>query len=337
VFEGVRLHKPDLKLKPLSVVLDNHNVGKNVNFPEIIPDLDVLKGYIMDKPPKLEPKKKVSLDFNGFGFDCSAVKKGESHTECFNQFSNFSNKKLNNVKASKAMVKQPLAPQRKAQNVKASKAKVKQPLAPQRKAQPDNLVISNTSFGSSPKNVPPVASLYLKKWVKAWETQDVDKYLSFYSKNFKGKNNTHEAWKASRERALVGKNKGISINLHSVQAQKTKNLIEINFIQNYSSSKHSDTGLKELVLEKNNDDWKIVKETWVQGKKITKKSLSIKPTKFINGELSGWLKAWAKQDVNSYLSFYSDQFKNSKHDLAKWQASRKIALSYWFLGILCGV
>ena len=50
--------------------------------------------------------------------------------------------------------------------------------------------------------------------------------------------------------------------------QKTKNLIEINFIQDYSSNKHSDTGVKELVLEKNKDDWKIVKETWVQGKKI---------------------------------------------------------------------
>ena len=304
VYEEVRLHQPDLKLKPLSVVLDEHNIGKVVNIPDVkFPDLNF---FPKKKQTQLAPKSKASFNLNGFGFDCSKVKNEGNNTECFNQFSNFSNKKLNNVKV--------------------SKAKVKQPLAPQRKAQSDNLVVSNTSFGSSPKNVPSVASLYLKKWVKAWETQDVDKYLSFYSKNFKGKNNTHEAWKASRERALVGKNKGISINLHSVQAQKTKNLIEINFIQNYSSSKHSDTGLKELVLEKNNDDWKIVKETWVQGKKITKKSLSIKPTKFINGALSGWLKAWAKQDISSYLSFYSDQFKDSKYGLAKWQASRKIAL-----------
>ena len=103
-------------------------------------------------------------------------------------------------------------------------------------------------------------------------------------------------------------------------------MIEINFIQDYSSNKHSDTGVKELTLEKNKDDWKIVKETWVQGKKITNRNSSIKPTKFINGELSGWLKAWAKQDINSYLSFYSDQFKDSKQDLVKWQASRKRAL-----------
>ena len=38
------------------------------------------------------------------------------------------------------------------------------------------------------KNVPSIASLHLKKWVKAWETQDVDKYFSLYSENFKGKN-----------------------------------------------------------------------------------------------------------------------------------------------------
>ncbi|MGY8765454.1 MAG: L,D-transpeptidase Cds6 family protein, partial [Nitrospinaceae bacterium] len=153
--------------------------------------------------------------------------------------------------------------------------------------------------------------------------QDIDKYLSLYSNNFKGNENNHKDWKLSRESAFTGKNKHISINLRSIQTQANKNVIEINFIQDYRSNNHSDTGVKELILLKNKDDWKIVKETWVQGKKINS---NIKPTKFINGELSGWLKAWAKQDVNSYLSFYSDQFKDTKHDLAKWQSSRKIAL-----------
>ena len=243
---------------------------------------------------------------NGFGFDCSKVNKGENNTECFNQFANSSYKKINKVKT--------------------SKAKHKKSLASQRKAQSDSLAISNVSIAKSSKtSVPPITSLFINKWVKAWETQDLDNYLSFYSKNFKGKENTHEAWKVSRENALVGKNKHISISLHSIQTKNNKNLIEINFIQDYSSNKHSDTGVKELTLEKNKNDWKIVKETWVQGKKITKNS-NIKPTKFINGDLSGWLKAWAKQDVNTYLSFYSDQFKDSKHDLAKWQDSRKRAL-----------
>jgi ketosteroid isomerase-like protein len=188
------------------------------------------------------------------------------------------------------------------------------------------LAISNVSIANSSKtSVPPIASLFINNWVKAWKTQNIDKYLSFYSKNFKGDKNNHKDWKASRKNALVGKNKHISINLHSIQSQKNKNFIELTFIQDYSSNKHSDTGVKVLVLEKNKNDWKIVKETWVQGKKITKNS-SIKPTKFINGELSEWLKAWAKQDVNTYLSFYSDQFKDSKHDLAKWQDSRKRAL-----------
>jgi ketosteroid isomerase-like protein len=299
VYEEVRLNQPDLKLSPLKVVLDKHNLGKDVNFPS-------LKLFKKNKPPQLKSKNKASFDLNGFGFDCSKAYKKGKNTECFNQFSKISNKNPNIVKI--------------------SKAKVKQPLTSQRKSQSDSLAISNTRIANSATNVPPIASLYLKKWVKAWETQNVDKYLSFYSESFKGKNNTHRDWKISRERALVGESKDISINLHSIQAQKSKNIIEINFIQDYSSSNHSDTGVKELVLEKNKDDWKIIKETWVQGKKVTNKNSSIKPTKFINGALSGWLKAWAKQDTNAYLSFYSDQFKNSKHDLAKWQASRKKAL-----------
>jgi murein L,D-transpeptidase YafK len=314
IYEEARLHKPDLKLEPMNAILDKHNIGKNVKLPDLkLPDLKLpnikfpsLNLFSKNKTPQLKSKKIASFDLNTFGFDCSKIKKEKNNTECFNQFSNSSNKKINKVKASKVMVKQPLASKRKAQST--------------------NLATNNVSIPSSAKNLPPIASLYLNKWVKAWETQDVDKYLSFYSKHFKGDKNNHEDWKVSREKALVGKNKHISITLHSIQAQKNKNLIEINFIQDYSSNKHSDTGVKELVLEKNKDDWKIVKETWVQGKKFTNKNSSIKPTKFINGVLSGWLKAWAKQDINSYLSFYSDQFKDSKHDLVKWQASRKRAL-----------
>ena len=41
VYEEVRLHQPDLKLKPLSVVLDEHNIGKVVNIPDVkFPDLN---------------------------------------------------------------------------------------------------------------------------------------------------------------------------------------------------------------------------------------------------------------------------------------------------------
>jgi murein L,D-transpeptidase YafK len=299
VYEEVRLNKPGLKLKPLSAFLDENNMGKNIRLPG-------LNSFSKDKPPQLKSKNKTSFNSNGFGFDCSKVNKGKNNTECFNQFSDSSYKKINKVKT--------------------SKAKHKKSLASQRKAQSDSLAISNVSIANSSKtSVPPIASLFINNWVKAWKTQNINKYLSFYSKNFKGDKSNHKDWKASRKNALVGKNKHISINLHSIQSQKNKNFIELTFIQDYSSNKHSDTGVKVLVLEKNKNDWKIVKETWVQGKKITKNS-SIKPTKFINGELSEWLKAWAKQDVNTYLSFYSDQFKDSKHDLAKWQDSRKRAL-----------
>ena len=286
IYEETRINKPDLKLTPLSVVLNKNNIGKNVKLPDInfldieIPSLNL---FPKNKPQKKEPKKITSLDLNAFGFDCSKAKKKGNNTECFNEFSDSSNKKINKLKTSK----------------------------------------TNFTQTPEPKNVPTITSVYLNQWVKAWESQDIDKYLSLYSNNFKGNENNHKDWKISRERAFTGGKKHISINLRNIQAQTNKNVIEINFIQDYSSNKHSDTGVKELILLKNKDDWKIVKETWVQGKKINS---NIKPTKFINGELSGWLKAWAKQDVNSYLSFYSDQFKDTKHDLSKWQSSRKRAL-----------
>ena len=92
IYEEVRLNKPDLKLKPLSVVLDENNMGKNIRLPG-------LNSFSKDKPPQLKSKNKTSFNSNGFGFDCSKVNKGKNNTECFNQFSNSSNKKYKEGKS----------------------------------------------------------------------------------------------------------------------------------------------------------------------------------------------------------------------------------------------
>jgi len=49
-------------------------------------------------------------------------------------------------------------------------------------------------------------------------------------------------------------------------------------------------------------------------------------SKQITGKLAGWLKAWVHQDVNTYLSFYSDKFKTQDGSHAKWRNTRHRAL-----------
>ena len=42
--------------------------------------------------------------------------------------------------------------------------------------------------------------------------------------------------------------------------------------------------------------------------------------------LASWLEAWISQDVNAYLSFYSDKFKAPENNRKKWRNSRRRAL-----------
>ena len=102
----------------------------------------------------------------------------------------------------------------------------------------------------------------LAGWLKAWEHQDVNTYLSFYSNKFKTPKDSRAKWSNARHRALKA-NKNLSIQVSNIQTSQNKNIIELNFIQRFNSKKYSDVGIKELVWIKTGGDWKILKETWI--------------------------------------------------------------------------
>ena len=102
----------------------------------------------------------------------------------------------------------------------------------------------------------------LAGWLKAWEHQDVNTYLSFYSNKFKKLKVSQAQWRNNRHHALKA-NKNLSIQVSNIQTSQNKNIIELNFIQRFNSKKYSDVGIKELVWIKTGGDWKILKETWM--------------------------------------------------------------------------
>ena len=109
---------------------------------------------------------------------------------------------------------------------------------------------------------------HLDKWARAWEKQDIELYLSFYSKEFKGSKERHADWRISRQAALK-RHANISIQLQNIQIRQDKDTVDINFIQTFKSDGFSDIGIKELVWEKNGSGWRIIKETWIPHKKTT--------------------------------------------------------------------
>ena len=112
-----------------------------------------------------------------------------------------------------------------------------------------------------PTNSNDEISKYLEKWLNAWESQNVKLYLSFYVKGFRGSKKKHADWLVFRQYALK-RNNNISIQLKNIKIILDKDTVHINFTQIYKSDSYSDIGIKEIVLTKKENEWKIFSEVW---------------------------------------------------------------------------
>ena len=311
-YEEARIHRPDLKLAPIS----DHLRWPNIEFFS-----EQSSDQNNTKTDQNDTKTATSSASSTFGFDCSKLEGKKNQSKCFHDFSKTLAQEENKYNKQKDIV---------AVRGKKTSAKT-QKVAKALKTLPSKVVKKNPSQGNIVMTkelamAEGIPASHIENWARAWEKQDVASYIAFYSKEFKGFKNHRGAWEASRQNALK-KNKNISIKLSNIQInQKGKEKIEVNFIQKYQSDGYADTGIKELLLEKRKAGWKIIKETWMPTDASTKNKQSASRTEQINKKLASWLKAWENQDVKTYLSFYSDKFKTPKASRTKWRNSRYRAL-----------
>lgn len=123
---------------------------------------------------------------------------------------------------------------------------------------------STTSSSSAPSRAGDAATVTvhrLNEWAAAWEAKDVDRYLSFYSPEFRSDRGAADAWKAQR-RALVSKKGDIGVKLEEVRAQTlAPDRVETTFKQTYRSQNFSDVTAKALIWQQSGGQWYIVKES----------------------------------------------------------------------------
>lgn len=98
-------------------------------------------------------------------------------------------------------------------------------------------------------------------WLKAWKTQEINAYLSFYSENFKDPKRSRESWEEQRRKTL-SKSSIISIEVSDIQILQEDDAVEMSFTQDYKSDRVSDVGKKVLIWKNEGDRWLIVKESW---------------------------------------------------------------------------
>lgn len=100
----------------------------------------------------------------------------------------------------------------------------------------------------------------LETWAKAWSNQDVNKYLSFYAKDFQTpKGESRQAWAQDRRERIEGKGK-INVRIDDANVSIEGNTATVKFKQFYTSDRLSATSRKVLVLNKQDGKWLIKQE-----------------------------------------------------------------------------
>ena len=101
----------------------------------------------------------------------------------------------------------------------------------------------------------------VKKWAKAWATQDMTGYLAAYGKDFDtpGKQ-TRSAWEAERRSRIVGKS-SIDVTLTDLSVTVNGTEAKARFRQAYRAGSLAVTSRKTLEMSKVRNQWVIVKES----------------------------------------------------------------------------
>jgi len=107
----------------------------------------------------------------------------------------------------------------------------------------------------------------LLSWSRAWSKGDFDHYIKSYSVDFKPSDarKSYAEWKNIR-RGRLRFTKGVDVEIEQlrvfVEDQGKHVLVE--FIQNYRSTSYSDTVLKQMYMQNQQDNWLILSERTIK-------------------------------------------------------------------------
>lgn len=101
----------------------------------------------------------------------------------------------------------------------------------------------------------------LYSWTVAWELQDIDAYLKYYSLQFQADDgSSYLSWREQRKER-ISKPEWIKIRLSDVAITKFDgSSATLEFEQRYSAPGYSDVSKKKLNMMREEDEWRIVRE-----------------------------------------------------------------------------
>lgn len=101
----------------------------------------------------------------------------------------------------------------------------------------------------------------VKEWLHAWSDEKMETYASFYSESFYSNGMNKDQW-VRRKKRLSRQYRYINVTGRDYRVKKTGENLKVRFFQTYESSGYVAEGIKELTLVKEDQVWKIYRESW---------------------------------------------------------------------------
>ena len=115
------------------------------------------------------------------------------------------------------------------------------------------------------KRTPPVSNEikgFIDQWKRAWEQKDLKTYISCYDPGFNSRGMDLKAWKKHRE-DLNLQHRSVEVAMRDLKIKESSNqTATVSFIQDYRADDYRDTGIKNILLTKKGQHWKIKREEW---------------------------------------------------------------------------
>ena len=127
------------------------------------------------------------------------------------------------------------------------------------------LLISENTFKKATKEEMALIFTSIYKWKDAWKYSNIEEYLSFYSKDFKRADKTGFGLFSEQKRSIFAKNEQKTIRFSNIDVSPYpnsfgKNMFKVLMDEEYLSPSVKFYGKKELFLEIENNQVKILSE-----------------------------------------------------------------------------
>jgi hypothetical protein len=102
-------------------------------------------------------------------------------------------------------------------------------------------------------------------WLAAWSSMDIDRYAAHYASDFRSQGGADlNAWLRYKKR-LNKKYRFIRVTRkNKLKIERGKRQSTVTFVQTYASNAFKTTGVKKLILKREGNQWKILREMFNQ-------------------------------------------------------------------------